>query len=156
VRIAIMRGLDRWVGVPLVAMLVGLHRLWWLIARPRKPGTIERIAFLGLSELGSTIIADPAVRRARELFPGAELYFVIFAGNRDSLTMLGTIDPQSVLAIREDSFHPLRRRQCRSGPGAATRTDRHRRRPRAVLALHEHSVAAIWRPYSQRISPISQ
>ena len=89
-RIATMRWIDRWVGVPLVAMLVGLYRLWWQIVRPRRPRTIERIAFLGLSELGSTIIADPAVRRARALFPGAEIYFVIFAGNRGGPAMLGT------------------------------------------------------------------
>jgi ADP-heptose:LPS heptosyltransferase len=106
-RIAIMRWIDRWVGVPLVAVLVGLYRLWWLIARPERPGTVERIAFLGLSELGSTIIADPAVRRARALFPRAEIYFVIFAGNQDCVGMLGTIDPRFVLAIREDSFLPF-------------------------------------------------
>jgi ADP-heptose:LPS heptosyltransferase len=97
-----MRWIDRWVGVPLVAVLVGLHRLWWLIAPPRRPETIRRIAFLGLSELGSTVIADPAVRLARALFRGAELSYVIFAGNRGSLGMLGTIDPQRVLTIRED------------------------------------------------------
>jgi len=101
-RIATMRWIDRWAGVPLVAVLVGLHRLWWLIAPPRRPETIRRIAFLGLSELGSTIIADPAVRRARDLFRGAELFYVIFAGNRGSLGMLGTIDSQRVLTIRED------------------------------------------------------
>jgi ADP-heptose:LPS heptosyltransferase len=101
-RIAIMRGIDRWVGVPLAAVLVGLHRLWWLIAPPRRPENIRRIAFLGLSELGSTIIADPAVRRARDLFRGAELSYVIFACNRSSLGMLGTIDSQRVLTIRED------------------------------------------------------
>src|SRR5262249_28720079 len=101
-RVGAMRWIDRWVGVPLVAVLVGLHRLWWLIAPPRRPETIRRIAFLGLSELGSKIIADPAVRRARDLFRGAELFYVIFAGNRGSLGMLGTIDSQRVLTIRED------------------------------------------------------
>jgi ADP-heptose:LPS heptosyltransferase len=103
-RVGIMRWIDRWVGVPLVALLLGLHRLWWLIAPPKSPKTIERIAFLGLSELGSTIIADPAVRHARELFPGAEVYFVIFAGNRGCLDILGTINPQQVLTIRESNF----------------------------------------------------
>lgn len=103
-RVGMMRWIDRWVGVPLIALLLGLYRLRWLIARPKRPKTIECIAFLGLSELGSTIIADPALRRARELFPEAEVYFVIFAGNRGCLSMLGTIDPQRVLTIRENSF----------------------------------------------------
>ena len=103
-RIATMRWIDRWAGVPLVAVLVGLYRLRWQIARPKRPRTIERIAFLGLSELGSAVIADPAVRRARALFPRAEIHFVIFAGNRDCVGMLGTIDPQRVLTVRECSF----------------------------------------------------
>ena len=88
-------------------MLVGLHRLWWLIVRPKRPNTIKCVAFLGLSELGSTIIADPAVRRARELFSGTEVYFVIFAGNRGYLGILGRIDPQRMLTIRENYFLPF-------------------------------------------------
>ena len=104
-RVGTMRWIDRWVGPPLAAALVGLHRLWWRIAPPRRPESTECIAFLGLSELGSAIIADPAVRRARELFPRAEIYYVIFASNRGCLDLLGTIDPQLVLTIRENYFH---------------------------------------------------
>ena len=103
-RVDTMRWIDRWVGIPLVAIMVGLHRLWWLISRPARPASIKRIAFIELSELGSTIIADPAMRRARAIFPGSELYFVIFAGNRGSLDVLGTIEPRRTIAIRETNF----------------------------------------------------
>jgi ADP-heptose:LPS heptosyltransferase len=103
-RVNTMRWIDRWVGVPLVAVVVGLHRLWWLIARPGRPRTVNRIAFIELSEMGSTIIADPAMRRARTLFPGSELYFVIFAGNRGSLDILGTIERDRTITIRETNF----------------------------------------------------
>jgi ADP-heptose:LPS heptosyltransferase len=103
-RVDTMRWIDRWVGVPVAAIMVGLHRLWWLIARPARPGTIKRIVFIELSEMGSTIIADPAMRRARVVFPDSELYFVIFAGNRGSLDILGTIEPDRTITIRESNF----------------------------------------------------
>jgi ADP-heptose:LPS heptosyltransferase len=103
-RVDTMRRIDRWVGVPLAALLVGLHRLWWSIWRPARPREIKRIAFIELSEMGSTIIADPAMRRARAVFPGCELYFVIFAGNRGSLDILGTVEPQRTITIRETNF----------------------------------------------------
>jgi len=103
-RVDTMRWIDHWVGVPLAAILVGLHRLWWLIFRPARPDPIKRIAFIELSEMGSTIIADPAMRRARLVFPGSELYFVIFEGNRGSLSILGTIEPERVITIRETNF----------------------------------------------------
>jgi ADP-heptose:LPS heptosyltransferase len=106
-RVDTMRRIDRWVGIPLAALMVGLYRLRWRLARPARPETVHRIAFIELSEMGSTIIADPAMRRARELFPGAELYFVIFAGNRGSLDILGTIEPARAITIREDSFIAL-------------------------------------------------
>ena len=100
-RVNTMRWIDRWVGTPLAAVLVGLHRLWWLVSQPARPKAVSRIAFIELSEMGSTIIADPAMRRARTEFPGCELYFVIFAGNRGSLDILSTIEPQRIITIRE-------------------------------------------------------
>jgi hypothetical protein len=103
-RVDTMRWIDRWVGIPLAAALVGLHRLWWLIAPRKPPATVRRVAFIELSEMGSTIIADPAMRRARAVFPGCELYFLIFAGNRGSLDVLGTIEPQRTITIREANF----------------------------------------------------
>ncbi len=103
-RVDTMRAIDRWVGMPLAAIMVGLHRLWWLISRPARPKAIKRIAFIELSEMGSTIIADPAMRRARLVFPGSELYFVIFAGNRGSLDILGTVEPDRIITIRESNF----------------------------------------------------
>ncbi len=103
-RVDTMRWIDHWVGVPLTAVLMGLHRLWWAVFRPARPSRIRRIAFIELSEMGSTIIADPAMRRARVIFPGSELYFVIFEGNRGSLEILGTIEPERIITIRETNF----------------------------------------------------
>ncbi len=56
--------------------------------------------------MGSTILADPAMRKAREC-TGAEVYFVIFAQNAQSLALTGTIARRNVRTIRTTSFWRL-------------------------------------------------
>lgn len=97
-----MRRIDRWVGVPLCALATILLHLWWRIWPPPARPT-RRILFIELSEMGSTILADPAMRRAREQ-AGAELYFVIFAANAGSLALTGTIPAGNIFTIRSHSL----------------------------------------------------
>jgi ADP-heptose:LPS heptosyltransferase len=94
-----MRAIDRWAGVPLCFVLTLLR---WLLPG-RQPGRPCRILFIELSEMGSTILADPAMRKARQVF-GAEIFFVIFARNVASLDFLGTVPRSNVAVIREDGF----------------------------------------------------
>lgn len=100
-----MRAVDRWIGVPLTFLLTIGHRLAALIkskasCQPRK------ILFIELSEMGSTIIADPAMRKARDVL-GAELYFVIFKKNKPSLDLIGTVTPDHIFTIRENNLFVL-------------------------------------------------
>jgi ADP-heptose:LPS heptosyltransferase len=100
-----MRRVDRVVGVPLCALTSGIMKVWWRLRhKPSRP--TRRILFIELSEMGSTVLADPALRKARER-TGAELYFAIFAKNADSLTITGTIAPDNVFTIRTDSLWRL-------------------------------------------------
>ncbi len=58
-----MRRIDRLAGVPLcflATLAVKLRDLVW--RRPPRP--IRRILFIELSEMGSTILADPALRKS--------------------------------------------------------------------------------------------
>jgi len=102
-----MRTIDRRVGVVLTFCLTQWLRLWRRLrprsARPRIP---RRILFIELSEMGSTILADPAMRKAKTRL-GAELYFLIFAQNRDSLALLGTVADANVRTLRSDSLAHL-------------------------------------------------
>lgn len=55
--------------------------------------------------MGSTILAEPAMRKARDRL-GAELFFVIFRHNVGSLDLVGTISPANIFTIRDTSlFH---------------------------------------------------
>jgi ADP-heptose:LPS heptosyltransferase len=99
-----MRWIDRCVGAPLCALVTPLMRLWH-IARVRPPRTAPRLLFVELSEMGSTILAEPAMRKARDRL-GAELFFVIFRRNVGSLDLVGTISPANIFTIRDTSlFH---------------------------------------------------
>lgn len=101
-----MRQIDFWVGVPLLAVLTGLYRLWRRVRGPRPAGGRD-ILFIELSEMGSAVIADSAFKRAQKLFPEAKLYFLIFAKNSPSLDITGTIARDRTLTIRADNLFTL-------------------------------------------------
>ncbi|MEY4593224.1 MAG: hypothetical protein RIR18_2119 [Pseudomonadota bacterium] len=102
-----MRKVDYWAGIPLCALLTPIVRLLDHFRAPRSGKTDQpkRLLFIELSEMGSAVIADPAMRLA--LDRGAELFFLIFASNRHSLGLLNTVAPANVLTIRVDSLFTL-------------------------------------------------
>ena len=80
-----MRRIDRLAGVPLCAVATVLVRLRDLL-RGRAERPARRILFVELSEMGSTVLASPAMRKAKAQL-NAELYFVIFTRNVASLQL---------------------------------------------------------------------
>ena len=97
-----MRRIDRWAGVPLCALATVFLKFWWRV-RPNSSRPVRRVLFIELSEMGSTLLADPAMRKARDRL-GAELYFVIFAQNADSLALAATVPRSNVFTIRSSSM----------------------------------------------------
>ena len=102
-----MRRIDRLAGVPLCAVATLLVRLrGWL--RARSAPKVRRILFIELSEMGTTLLAEPAMRKAREQL-SAELFFVIFARNVGSLELLGTFAPNNIFTISDASIFTVAR-----------------------------------------------
>src|ERR1700756_5076623 len=94
-----MRAVDYWIGIPLCFLCTLVLRLVGSRKGPEKP---RRILFIELSEMGSTVIANPALQKAkREL--GAEIFFLIFERNADSLRLLPTVPEANIVTIRETS-----------------------------------------------------
>src|SRR5690348_10642962 len=102
-----MRRIDRWAGVPLCAAATLLVRLRDAF-RPRAARPARRILFVELSEMGTTILAEPAMRKARTKL-SAELFFVIFKRNAGSLDLLGTFPRDNVFTISDKSLFALAR-----------------------------------------------
>lgn len=101
----LMRKIDRRVGVPLTFLLTCALFLKRLFSQ-KKTVRPRHVLFIELSEMGSTILADPAMKKAgKEL--EAELFFVIFRNNRGSLDLLGTIGPKHIFTIRENNIFLL-------------------------------------------------
>ncbi len=99
-----MRRIDRLAGVPLCAVATVVV---WVASRFRRaPGRVKRVLMIELSEMGTTILAAPAMKKAREELH-AELYFAIFRKNVGSLELLGTFPPANVFTIRDTSIATL-------------------------------------------------
>ncbi len=104
-KIDTMRKVDYFAGIPfcfLASLLIRLVNLF--VARQLQHP--HKVLFIELSEMGSAILADPAMRKM--LRPGdTELYFVIFKSNAASLGFLNTVPEANVFTIRADGFFHL-------------------------------------------------
>ena len=99
-----MRAIDHCVGVPLcaiasplVALMDGVKNIFG-----DSPEIPKKLLFIELSEMGSAILVDPAMRNAQAR--GAELFFLIFKSNRASLTLLNTVKPENIFTIDSSSL----------------------------------------------------
>lgn len=104
IKVDSMRKIDRWVGVPLCYLM----SIWvWLkekltLVKKEKPD-LSKTLFIELSEMGSAILVDPAMRKLKIKGKG-ELFFIIFERNARSLEILNTIDQNHIFKMRADSL----------------------------------------------------
>lgn len=99
-----MRRIDYLAGVPLAFLLTLVFRAVGLFT-PRRQVKPRNVLFIELSEMGSAILVDPALRKMRDA--GTELHFAIFKKNAPSLRLLDTVPEENVFTIREDGLAPL-------------------------------------------------
>jgi ADP-heptose:LPS heptosyltransferase len=97
---------DRWVGVPLCAILTLLRRILECAGRPG-PHQVRRILFVKFAEQGSTVLAFPAIRRAIEMVGRENVYFVVFEDNRFILDAMEIIPEGNVITIATKSVFEL-------------------------------------------------
>ena len=102
-----MRRLDRYAGVVL-CFIGSIIKTLVSHLRPRSEtiGPPQRILFIGLSEMGSTILADPAMQKLKRKL-NADLYFAIFLRNRQSLELLNTIPRENIFVLRDRGIMAL-------------------------------------------------
>ncbi len=100
-----MRAIDHYAGVPLTFLGTLLQKAAGLFAsRPyHKP---RNVLLVELSEMGSAILVDPAMRKLHSQIYG-ELYFVIFSKNKVSLQLLNTVKEENIFTIDESGMVPL-------------------------------------------------
>jgi len=96
-----MRKVDYYAGIPLAFVLTPVVRLTDLFRR--KQVIPKNVLFIELSEMGSTILVDPAMQKLKKE-TGANLYFVIFRKNKPSLELLNTIPEENIFTIDESGL----------------------------------------------------
>lgn len=100
-KIETMRKIDYGVGIPLSFILTCLKFL--LPSRKLSAAKPKNVLFIELSEMGSAILADPAMQRTINKH-GAEIFFVIFKRNKASLDFLKSVPEQNIYTIEDSSL----------------------------------------------------
>jgi ADP-heptose:LPS heptosyltransferase len=100
-----MRHIDYYVGVPLCFLGSLCQKAIKLLVRRDKKAP-KNVLFIELSEMGSAILVDPAMRKLQKE-GGANLHFAIFKKNKPSLDLLGTVPQENIYTIRGDGILSL-------------------------------------------------
>ena len=100
----LMRAIDFWVGIPLAFFFTVICRVQRLLGLAASPaGAPRNILFIQLAEMGTMVVAYPAIRKARELFPDATLHFLCFTEIRSSVEMLEVVPSENIVVINAHS-----------------------------------------------------
>lgn len=105
IRVDTMRRIDHLAGVPLCALLTPFVKISDWISGSKDSSKPKNLLFIELSEMGSAIIVDPAMREA--LDRGANIYFLIFKSNQASLSLLNTVPQENILTIDASNLWSL-------------------------------------------------
>jgi ADP-heptose:LPS heptosyltransferase len=99
-----MRAIDYYVGVPLCFLATWIFRIIALL-HPKRKRNIENVLLIELSEMGSAVVCDPALRKLKA--NGKNLFFLIFKKNAPSLRLIGTVPSKNVFMMRENGLIAL-------------------------------------------------
>ncbi len=121
----LMRAIDYWVGIPVVFLLTVVSRLLRLVGLATGPaGKPRNILFIQLAEMGTMVVAYPALRKAQELHPDASLHLLCFTQIRSSANILDMIPPRtSSPSTRTRCCHSCATRCGSCGPPRRRRID---------------------------------
>lgn len=105
-KISLFRKIDYWVGIPLCLLFSGLDYILKLFYfKRKKTEPVKKVLFIKFSELGAVILAYPLLKRIKDNFPGADLYFVTSEKNKGIFVILGGVIPdENIFTIRENSI----------------------------------------------------
>lgn len=106
-----MRRIDYWIGVPICFFLTILYKLQRLIGlkNPHYNEKPKNVLFIELAEMGSTVLAYPSIKKMKRMYPGSNIYFLLFKHIKESMEILNIIPKENVLTIDVSSVFSLAR-----------------------------------------------
>jgi ADP-heptose:LPS heptosyltransferase len=105
------RAIDRYVGVPICAMLSLVNRI---VSNEPDGMPPKNILVILLSEMGSLVLAHPMFMRLKQQYPEASIHVLMFAKNREVLDLLGVVPRENVLTLDDGSLKGLIRDSLRA------------------------------------------
>lgn len=102
---ATMRWLDRRLGAVLCRLFARLLRLTRHRDTQAASTTLRTVLCIGLAEMGSIVLAAPAIRRLDQR--GAEVFFLTFGCHRQAPAAAGAVDHDRVRVLRTDNLLTL-------------------------------------------------
>src|SRR6266508_5135259 len=117
-----LRFLDRYVGIPLCWIFTVARRLAGTGRRSRSLPTPRKVLVIKLSEMGSTVLAYPALAQLKQRCPDVELFFLVFKNNVTIIHALNLTGSANIITVDIDSTSQL----WSSGLGAIRRLLRER------------------------------
>lgn len=97
-----MRRIDYYIGVPL-CFLGSIWNKFVLLVGKKNKKSPKNVLFIELSEMGSAILVDPAMRKLQKEV-NANVHFAIFKKNKPSLDLLKTVPDGNIYTIRENNM----------------------------------------------------
>ena len=98
-----MHVVDYWAGIPLCAAVSAVERVRGALSRtPDMPP--HRVLLIELSEMGSAVLAAPAIRDAVDRVGRDNVWFMIFERNREGVAVLDLIPEHHIITVSDRSL----------------------------------------------------
>ncbi|GFO56661.1 hypothetical protein GMSM_36680 [Geomonas sp. Red276] len=104
-RTGFMRKIDYHIGIPVCSFFSFLHSLSRrFLRKDRSVHNPGKILFIKLFGMGTVVLSTPALKRCREQYPDAELFFLSFTETRGVFDLLPLTRSLKLLLIRTSSL----------------------------------------------------
>lgn len=106
-----MRRIDFWIGMPICFVLT----IWYKIQRlfglknPKYEKLPKNVLFIELAEMGSTVLAYPAIKKLKKLYPNSTIHFLLFKHISESMEIFDIIPKENIFTIESSSIFTLAR-----------------------------------------------
>ena len=105
----LQRWVDRWVGIPLCALVSGVDKVarWIRPLDTQAEQAPRAIVVILLSEMGSLVLAHDMFTRLKTRYPQAQLHALLFGKNREILDLMQVVQPANVHTVDDKSLGGL-------------------------------------------------
>ena len=99
-KVTTLRFIDRFLGLPLCWVFTALRLLLQPLGKSKNLPIPRRVLIIKLSEMGSTVLAYPALAELKKLCPGVELFFLVFRNNSAIVEVLDVVPPANIVTVQ--------------------------------------------------------